>query len=264
MKWLKRYWIIFIINCIKSKYTLKMTKPKITQYGELGILLNWSQVINDKIHKAVLFYQNWIEVQLIDLIQETNIGYQSLLILVKHEKDLDDIINILKTHPLLSDIRNEATNYTYFVPVCYDPKLGLDIETLADQKKIRVDEIIALHVSQPYKVYFTGFLPGFVYLGGLNRKLHIPRQPKPRLAVPKGSVAIGGEQTGVYPQESPGGWHVIGQTPIELFDVSKQTPSIFRAGDYIQFYTVSLSRFTEIKKAVESNQFTLRKEALDD
>ena len=124
------------------------------------------------------------------------------------------------------------------IPVCYEAEFGEDIETLAKAKKISTQEIIELHTVQEYLVYFMGFLPGFPYLWGLDTQLHTPRKAVPSRRLPAGSVAIGGEQTGIYPQDSPGGWHVIGHCPIALFDVKDGTGSLFQSGDLIRFLSL--------------------------
>ncbi|MFK8046010.1 MAG: 5-oxoprolinase subunit PxpB [Crocinitomicaceae bacterium] len=241
-----------------------MLKPKISQFGEKGLLLTWDNRIDDAIHTAVLAYQNWIEKEHGDLIQETNIGYQSLLVLIKNEIDLPPLISMIEDISVAHLTRTENSNYLYTVPVCYDISFGLDLATLAQEKNLTIQEIIALHTSQIYKVYFTGFLPGFLYLGGLNPKLHASRLSKPRLEIPKGSVGIGGEQTGIYPQNSPGGWRIIGKTPLLLFNKDNKQPTLCQPGDEIQFESISLQAFKTIEAAILKGTYKIRKEALND
>lgn len=126
------------------------------------------------------------------------------------------------------------------VPVCYDSSLGEDIVYLAKAKGLTVPDVIKLHTAPLYTVYFMGFLPGFPYLLGLDERLYIDRKSVPKQKVVQGSVAIGGQQTGIYPQDSPGGWHTIGHSPILFFDVNKKSSSPFKAGDYITFYEISV------------------------
>ena len=242
----------------------KIQKPNITEFGENGILLTWPQEISDVVHNRVVAYQNWIDFHFIDSIQDSNIGYQSLLVIVKQSKDLKQMVNAFKLLDVMENSKNKEINYVYTIPVCYDIKFGIDLEHLAKQNHLTTEEVIAAHTNERYKVCFTGFLPGFLYLSGLNEVLHTPRHSTPRLMVPKGSVAIGGGQTGIYPHDSPGGWHIIGQTPLELFNARTNPPSIFKPGDYIQFYSVSAKDFTGIKSAILSNLFILKKEVLND
>ncbi|MFK8037146.1 MAG: 5-oxoprolinase subunit PxpB [Crocinitomicaceae bacterium] len=241
-----------------------MLKPKIIQYGENCLLLNWPEKINIKIHQIVLNYQSWIEKEHSNLIQETNIGYQSLLVILKNEPDILNLIFQIERVDLQNLSTIEITKYLYTIPVCYDTSFGLDIETLAHQKNIRISELIEMHTAQIYKVYFTGFLPGFMYLGGLTPSLHSPRLSRPRLEIPKGSVGIGGGQTGIYPQDSPGGWQIVGRTPLKLFEQTSNVPVLCKPGDYVQFENISLSEFQTIERQVQLNGYKIRKEIKDD
>lgn len=134
------------------------------------------------------------------------------------------------------------------VPVCYHSSLGEDITYLAKAKGLTVADVIKLHTTPLYTVYFMGFLPGFPYLDGLDERLYIDRKSIPKQKVTQGSVAIGGKQTGVYPQDSPGGWHTIGHSPIPFFDVNQESPSPFNAGDYISFYEISIQEHKQMQE----------------
>jgi len=148
--------------------------------------------------------------------------------------------------------------------VCYENRFALDIDTISKQNKISKQDIIVRHSKTIYSVYLIGFLPGFMYLGGLDNALHIPRKKEPRLRVPKGSVAIGGEQTGIYPQQSPGGWNILGNTPVNLFDKSKDIPCFAKPGDKVKFFQVSEDQYKLIEKEVEFGLYELNKEVLND
>lgn len=123
----------------------------------------------------------------------------------------------------------------YDLPVSYGGVDGPDLEEVAAHANVSISSFIAMHTDVIYSVYFLGFQPGFAYLGDLPKQLHCPRRAEPRLRVPAGSVAIGGAQTGIYPQASPGGWQIIGRTNIRCFDASKAAPSLFLPGDTVQF-----------------------------
>jgi inhibitor of KinA len=129
------------------------------------------------------------------------------------------------------------------LPVCYDPELAPDLAPLAAEKGLSVDELAALHAGGEYRCYLLGFRPGFPFLGGLDARLHAARLPSPRLRVPAGSVGIGGRQTGVYPVESPGGWRLIGRTPLRLFDPARPEPFLVRAGDTVRFVAIDRATF---------------------
>lgn len=130
------------------------------------------------------------------------------------------------------------------IPVCYGGELGPDLEFVAKHNNISTDKVINIHANGEYIVYMVGFAPGFPYLGGLSEKIFTPRKKTPRLLIPEGSVGIAGGQTGVYPIDSPGGWQIIGQTPLKLFRPDQQIPSLLKMGDRIHFMPISLKDFS--------------------
>ena len=134
------------------------------------------------------------------------------------------------------------------IPVCYDPIFGFDLQELSSFYQLKKEEIIELHSNAVYTVYMIGFVPGFPYLGGLSERLTTPRRQNPRPAIPAGSVGIAGQQTGIYPLETPGGWQIIGRTPLKLFDVNRQQPSLLKAGDKLKFEQISLREFEQIER----------------
>ena len=135
------------------------------------------------------------------------------------------------------------------IPVCYDPLLAPDIVSLAETHQLTVEEVVTLHTAKIYRVYMIGFLPGFAYMGSVDEKLVTPRRTQPRTNVPAGSVGIAGEQTGIYPFDSPGGWQLIGQTPIQMFDAKNAMPCYLHPGDQVQFHAISITEFKKAKKA---------------
>jgi inhibitor of KinA len=129
------------------------------------------------------------------------------------------------------------------VPVCYDKEFALDLDDVAQRAGVSAQEVVDLHSGAEYRVHCVGFTPGFPYLGGLPAKLATPRKEVPLKEIPAGSVAIGGSQTGIYPTKSPGGWHVIGRTPLRLFDVANNPPARFSAGDRVHFRPITREQF---------------------
>ena len=129
------------------------------------------------------------------------------------------------------------------IPVCYDPEFAFDLENVAHHAQISLREVVDLHSAAEYRVSCIGFVPGFPFLAGLPRKLATPRRATPRTEIPAGSVGIGGAQTGIYPLRSPGGWNLIGRTPLRLFDPEKSPPAFLRTGDRVRFRAITREEF---------------------
>lgn len=151
---------------------------------------------------------------------------------------------------LLSILEGDQNNETaqsrrISIPVCYAKNYAPDLEELAAQKGLSVADVVRLHTAKTYRVYMIGFLPGFAYMGAVNQRIAAPRKAQPRAAVPAGSVGIAGGQTGVYPLASPGGWNLIGQTPLKLFDAARAKAALLQPGDEIRFYPITEDEFTD-------------------
>lgn len=146
---------------------------------------------------------------------------------------------------LLAEVRDDLLPPPRIVeiPVCYGGDLGPDIDDVARQHGITAQEVVDMHASGDYLVYMVGFMPGFAYLGGLSPRLATPRRQTPRTAVPAGSVGIGGEQTGVYPLVSPGGWNLIGRTPLRIFDIGREEAALLATGDRVRFRPITIDEF---------------------
>jgi inhibitor of KinA len=140
-----------------------------------------------------------------------------------------------------------SRSQTVEIPVCYDPEFALDIDDVAQHANISPSEVIRLHSAAEYRVACIGFVPGFPFLAGLPKKLATPRRDVPRKEIPPGSVGIGGAQTGIYPLRSPGGWNLIGRTPLCLFDPEKNPPTLLRAGEHVRFRKITRDEFESLK-----------------
>lgn len=229
-------------------------------YGESAILIEWPQIISKEILNDIRVFVAKIEYKNSENILELNFIYCSLLIIYDSKNncfsEIKHILESLYDEPVVS-VKSEKTLWQ--IPVCYYSSFGIDLTYLSSEKKISVEEIILLHSSVDYTVYGIGFLPGFLYLGGLSDKLYFPRRNSPRLIVPKGAVAIGGNQTGIYPQSSPGGWHIIGNTPISLFDVKKEAPCVVTPGDEIRFKEITKEEYEVIRIAQKQGSYELKR-----
>ena len=155
-------------------------------------------------------------------------------------KEIDDILEYAEQS------YNEVTTRLVNIPVYYGLEVGLDLESLAKMKKRTIQEIISLHVNKEYFVYAIGFSPGFPYMGEVAAALVSPRLANPRAKVPKGSVGIADNQTAIYPQLSPGGWQILGRTPIEMFDTSYDGFSYLKVGDKVKFKPISKENFLDL------------------
>ncbi|MBW3701852.1 kinase inhibitor [Bacillus aerophilus] len=143
---------------------------------------------------------------------------------------------------------NQAKRRIVDIPVCYGGELGPDLEEVARINGLTPEEVVRIHTSGTYLVYMIGFAPGFPFLGGLSEKIAAPRRETPRMSIPKGSVGIAGKQTGVYPISTPGGWQLIGQTPLSLFRPNAERPSLLKAGDEVRFVQLSEKEFFSMKE----------------
>ncbi len=154
---------------------------------------------------------------------------------------------VLKEHILrLSDQNFDSADpeiQRHQIPICYAPEFAWDMEEIQAHTGLSQEEIIALHSSIPYTVYMLGFLPGFPYMGSVPPDLECPRKEQPRLRIEAGSVGLAGKQTGIYPSQAPGGWQILGRTPLKAFDPSRENPFLFQAGDQVQFYPISKTEF---------------------
>ncbi|HEX6989278.1 MAG TPA: 5-oxoprolinase subunit PxpB [Bacillota bacterium] len=149
------------------------------------------------------------------------------------------------------------------LPVVYGGEFGPDLDAVARRAGLTPEEVIQEHAGTDYYVYFTGFSPGFPFLGGMSPRIATPRRATPRTRVPAGSVGIAGEQTGVYPVASPGGWNLIGRTPVPLFAADRDPPALLAAGDYVRFEPVAPDAYARIEAAVAAGTYTLRPEPVD-
>ena len=220
------------------------------------LILDWQQEPSETFLEYLLSCKETFEKD--HKIKSCVIGYQSLLIhlyekienLVRWKKYLQKLISS-------SQVNKKQKWMHWSIPLCYEVKYAPDLIPLAKTLKLEVNEVVRIHSKTRYRISFIGFLPGFLYLIGLNARLHHPRKEKPLLKVPKGSVGIGGKQTGIYPSSSPGGWHLIGTTPIDLFDTKKDPPCFAKAGDWISFDPINSETYMSIKEKIRLGKFKL-------
>lgn len=228
--------------------------------GDQGITLDYggemSEEVNQQIFKLYRLLKDWQPAAVLDIIP----AYHSISLIYDLIKVKKMAGNLSAYHFLESKLKETAAaiydqqelfqQRLIKVPVCYDVSLGLDLNELAAMHHLPVEELISIHCKQTYRVYMIGFLPGFAYMGTVDDRIASPRKGSPRTNVPAGSVGIAGSQTGIYPFASPGGWQIIGQTPLILFDTNKTSPSLFEPGDEVRFQQISLEEFHHLKNSL--------------
>lgn len=240
---------------------MKQEFPEIRVMGERAILVEFEPEISEKLLEKVLFYKNKIEDLYVEEKLEVTNTYNSLL--VCYDSTIEDVyeeVSALKRLFSEAKITKKIQSRLFHIPVCYCEDFGLDLRLISEEKNLSVEEIISLHTAPVYTVYFMGFLPGFLYLGGLDEKLRISRKKTPRPAIEKGAVGIGENQTGIYPKKSPGGWQIIGNCPVPFFDKKKSPPGEILPGDKLKFYEVSKEEFMKISREIANGNFQLKTE----
>ncbi|MCL6217785.1 5-oxoprolinase subunit PxpB [Zunongwangia pacifica] len=235
--------------------------PQISPLGDNAILVQFEQIISEKLLDKVLFYRNLIQQLYVEQKVEVINTYNSILI--NYFVAIEDVYSDVKAIKEVFQQHNNTKileSSVFEIPVCYDLEFGIDLELIAKEKNLQISEIISLHTQPEYRVYFMGFLPGFLYLGGLDKKLQISRKSQPRMKIEKGAVGIGENQTGIYPKVSPGGWQIIGNCPINFFNKNTQIPAQISAGDYIKFKSIDRTEYDCVKQQVEQGKFQLNKQ----
>ena len=224
-------------------------KPTISPVGDCAISIDFGQVIDPKINRHIRQTIERIKELQLEGIIELVPTYCALL--VEYDAMLysySDICNIIE--PTLEEGMTDTTNELLTVvevPTVYGGDFGPDLSFVASHNHLSGDEVISIHSGTDYLVYMLGFIPGFTYLGGMDPRIATPRLSSPRTLIPAGSVGIAGEQTGTYPSDSPGGWQIIGRTPVTMYDMSKAQAALLNAGDYVRYVPIDESEFRRIK-----------------
>jgi inhibitor of KinA len=228
-----------------------MILAEILRSSDQSFLVRFGNTISDEFHRQVMSYLSLLEEKKLAGVFHIQPAYSSILIRfnllkISPEKLLKELEGLLKdletkkTRPLQQNKKIE-------IPVCYDEIFAPDLKELATYHKMTPEEVIHLHSSSLYKVFFLGFMPGFGYLEGLHSKLKTPRLNSARPKVPAGSVGIAGHQTGIYPHSTPGGWRLIGRTPLKMFDLARHPMSLLAPGDEVKFRPISKKTFEEME-----------------
>ncbi|MBI1767104.1 MAG: 5-oxoprolinase subunit PxpB [Bacteroidetes bacterium] len=228
----------------------------ITPLNETAVLVSFGNVIEEEINRKVISLHRKLIQEPFEGFIESVPAYSSLAIFYdsikikslahSHQTSFYFVKGFLEK--ILEEsisVGSEKSRSVLELPVLYD---GDDLDFVAQQHQLFRDEVIVLHTSKTYRVFMIGFLPGFSYMGTVDERIVTPRKNSPRTNVPAGSVGIAGMQTGIYPQASPGGWQLIGRTPLKIFDVKKKSPCLFSAGDSVKFYSIDKTEFEKLNE----------------
>ncbi|MBC5992022.1 5-oxoprolinase subunit PxpB [Pontibacter cellulosilyticus] len=227
--------------------------------GEKAVLLQFEEEVSEHTHAKIQAVARYLDlhptpgmIEYVPAYTTLTVYYDPWLLSEKGKIDpYDKIVTMLQE--VLSKAKEQKTDKRtpVEIPVCYGGDFGPDLQEVAEYNNLSTENVIELHSKNTYLVHMIGFAPGFPYLGGMDKRIATPRKKEPRTMIPKGSVGIAGEQTGIYPIETPGGWQLIGRTPLVLFDPEREQPSLLKAGDQVKFVPVSEKEFQKQVKQYE-------------
>lgn len=233
-----------------------MQNIKILTAGDASLLVEFGKEINPEINRKIAATVQLMREQHIEGVVDVIPAFCSLLInydprVIGYEEIKSRIKDLLRLEIKAANEKKKI----FEIPVCYGGEFGPDIATIAENAGLTEQEVIEIHSSRDYLIYMLGFLPGFCYLGGLDERIFTPRLASPRIKIDAGSVGIGGSQTGIYPLDSPGGWQLMGKTPVKTYDPDRDVPILVEAGDYIRFVPINEEEFYRIKELVDRNEY---------
>lgn len=227
--------------------------------GDKALVMEFGNEISKEVNSKIRNMMRLIAEAEIQGIEELLPTYRSIMIMydpmkIKYKNLVEELDNL--SSKKVED--GEEKIRVVEISTLYGKEFGPDIEYVAEYNKISVDEVIKIHTGTDYLVYMLGFTPGFTYLGGMSEKIATPRLSSPRAKIPAGSVGIAGSQTGMYPSETPGGWQLIGRTPLKLYDPDNEPPVLLSAGDYVRYVSISQEEYDEISKKVQDGSYIVK------
>ena len=227
--------------------------------GDTSLSVEFANEISEAVNHDIRAYKTLLEKAGIPGIVETVPTYRSLMVhydpLVIRYGPLREKLEQLLVE---MDALEIPPSLVLEIPVLYGGEIGPDLPFVAEHSGLSEEEVVRIHSSAEYLIYMLGFTPGFTYLGGMSEKIAVPRLKQPRVKIPAGSVGIAGTQTGIYPIDSPGGWQLIGRTPVKMYDPDRETPILPTAGQYIQFFPVTQDEYDAILQEVEAGAYTVK------
>jgi inhibitor of KinA len=244
-----RAYLLYSSGDDESRTSIRRNGMRIVPASDSSLLLEFGDRIDPEIQNRVLGLFHALCALDDPRIRNLHPAYVSLLVdfdpLTLTHEEVTALVESLANNKLAADINRSAV---VTIPVCYDAEFGPDLADVAAHSGQSIDEVVRSHSSVAYRVAFLGFTGGFAYLGGLPEALHMPRLATPRRAVAAGSVGIAGGQTGIYPTETPGGWRLIGRTPLRMFDPQAQSPTRVQTGDIVRFAPIDRVEFERLTR----------------
>lgn len=229
---------------------------QISAFGDTGLRIQFGDHISKDINQQIRSFCILLEKEGIPGVIEWVPTYTAITVVYDPYTIFYSalVTQMEKLQNRLSDMELPPAEIMH-VPVCYGGEMGPDLAAVARLHNLDESQVISTHSSGDYLIYMMGFIPGFAYLGGMSKEIATARLENPRAAIPAGSVGIAGEQTGIYPLESPGGWQIIGRTPIKLYDPNSSSPILLRAGNYIRFKPIDVEEYEVIEKEVNAGTY---------
>ena len=233
-----------------------MQNIRILTAGDSSLLIEFGKELSPEVNQRIAATVQLMKEQHIEGVVDVIPAFCSLLVNYDPRVARDEKMRKRLEGLVRMDIKvGERKRKVFEVPVAYGGEYGPDLGAIAQHAGLSEEQVIAIHSSRDYLIYMLGFLPGFCYLGGLDERIHTPRLSNPRLKIRAGSVGIGGSQTGIYPLDSPGGWQLMGMTPVKTYDPGRETPILVEAGNYIRFVPVDEAEYQRIQALVENGSY---------